>query len=117
MKFDNIHFILNPIAGNGKSKIAWTQIEEYLKQNKIPYFVHITENVGHAKTIAEELTSVSNTSNLLICVGGDGTLGEIINGFINFDKHLLSVIPSSGSGNDFASCTNIPNTGYLDSVK
>ena len=58
---------------------------------------------------ATELTKtlISNGATTIVVVGGDGTLHEVINGFDNFDKVSLGIIPC-GTGNDFASALNLP---------
>lgn len=68
--------------------------------------VHRTQNRGHAKKIAEELTSC-NEECAIVVMGGDGTLHEVINGIKNFEKCSLGLIPS-GTGNDFAEAAGIP---------
>ena len=40
-------------------------------------------------------------------MGGDGTLHEILNGFVDFEKNNLGLIPF-GTGNDFAAVAKIP---------
>lgn len=103
-----IDFIINPIAGgkNGKRmKKAVETIKSRLNERKAEYTFHYTEKKGDAKTITEKLTA--NGAQIIAVVGGDGTLHEVINGFSNFDKTAMGIIPC-GTGNDFAATLKIP---------
>lgn len=103
-----LNIIYNPIAGgkNGKKmKKTVSLIEKCLNGKKIEYAMHPTEYKGHAKELTKNLTE--NGASTIIIVGGDGTLHEVINGFTNFDKCSLGLIPC-GTGNDFASVLNLP---------
>ena len=103
-----LDFIINPIAGgkHGKKtrKIA-SVLEQALKTKNVEYRFHLTTKKGHAKELTSTLINRGATD--IIVVGGDGTLHEVINGFKNFDKVNLGLIPC-GTGNDFASAVNIP---------
>lgn len=112
MKFNGranmLDFIINPIAGGKrgkKSKSAVSAIETHLINRSASYNFHFTEYKGHAVTLTEEL--IKNGATDIIVVGGDGTLHEVINGFSNFEKVNLGLIPC-GTGNDFAFALNLP---------
>lgn len=70
------------------------------------YEILLTRREGDAKAHAERITSDGN-SNILVALGGDGTLHDIINGFKNFESNSLGLIPL-GTGNDFAATAKIP---------
>ena len=104
-----LHFICNPFAGgkNGeKIKNAIARIQDYLIANKIGYQIYFTPEEHGSKSKTEEL--IKNGAEIIIAVGGDGTLHEVINGFSNFENVSLGLIPC-GTGNDFASAVNIPS--------
>ncbi len=103
-----LDFIVNPIAGGKhgkKTRQTVSVIEKTLVEKNVPYNVHFTRRVGHAKSITDSLIKKGATD--IIVVGGDGTLHEVINGFSHFDKVNLGLIPC-GTGNDFASAVKIP---------
>lgn len=103
-----LDFIINPSAGgkDGKKiKKALPQIEKYLIENKVEYLIHMTKRPNQATEMTESL--IKNGATDIIVVGGDGTLHEVINGFSNFEKVNLGIIPC-GTGNDFASALNLP---------
>ena len=82
-------FIINPISGKGKkSRIAKLLQSEGHK-------VVFTEYAGHAETIAREADE-----DIVVAVGGDGTVNEVARGLVGRDK-VLGIIPC-GSGDGLA---------------
>lgn len=100
------HFIVNIRGGSGKAFLKWQKIVKLLKKEKVEYKAHITQYAGHASEIARELSSGSETVNLVV-VGGDGAINEVVNGIKDFSKIRLGLIPT-GSGNDFSRGLKIP---------
>ena len=103
-----LDFIVNPLAGGKKGKKikrAVNIITEKLKNLNIDFHFHYTEYPKHAVTLAAELIKSGATD--IIVVGGDGTLHEVLNGFSDFDRVNLGLIPC-GTGNDFAAAAGIP---------
>lgn len=103
-----LDFIINPIAGkkHGKktNKVA-DKVKNYLTEKGIEFTLHYTERKNHAKELTSDL--IKNGATDIIVVGGDGTLHEVINGFSNFEKVNMGLIPC-GTGNDFAKTLGIP---------
>ncbi|MBU5590724.1 diacylglycerol kinase family lipid kinase [Clostridium sp. MSJ-4] len=91
-------FVINPIAGRGKSLTYIDKIKEIFKDRDEEYIIEITERKGHAVQLVKEYTSKEDYR--VYAIGGDGTLNEVLNGMINSNSSL-SVIPC-GTGNDFA---------------
>ena len=104
-----LDFIINPCAGGGhrrkKSKLAVKIIETKLKNTGVDFAFHFTEYPKHAVSIAKDLIEKGATD--IIVVGGDGTLHEVLNGFSDFDRVNLGIIPC-GTGNDFANAIGVP---------
>ena len=100
------HFIVNPIAKGGKLKKEWPRLEKLIESKVDAYKVHFTNYHGHATEIVSNLT-IANEEIIIIAVGGDGTINEVINGIVNYDKTRLGYIPF-GSGMDFARGNGIP---------
>lgn len=100
MKF---HFIINPIAGKSEYQEVITFLAGY--KYEIPSFeyeVYLTQKAGHAKLIA---ASIQTAGDVVVSVGGDGTLNEIVNGLQ--DECILGVVPN-GTGNDFSAMLDYP---------
>ncbi|WP_225744283.1 diacylglycerol kinase family protein [Marinilactibacillus sp. Marseille-P9653] len=101
-------YILNEHSRNGHK--ALKQIKQYSDELDYTYTVHKTQYPGHAFELARSLAPKLSTHNLLVVVGGDGTLSEVINGLESKNADCpIGYIPT-GSGNDFARSHNIPLT-------
>lgn len=111
MKRLKTQVIVNPESAKGETRKRWTQIREGLK-----HFVHefqyvFTERPLQAIDLAR--ASLREGTELIIGVGGDGTLNEIANGFYDGEKPVnaeatLGIIPS-GSGCDLMRSLQIPS--------
>ena len=103
-----LDLIVNPIAGGKKGKKLLKTLKKimaHLAERKIEYAVHVAKEHKSSRTKTQEL--IQNGATDIIAVGGDGTLHEVINGFSNFEKVNLGIIPC-GTGNDFAATINLP---------
>lgn len=97
-----IHFIVNPNAKSGHGKRVWALVEQTLQQREdVEYEVHKTTRVLEAMEIAKKLCAEETEGFIIVPVGGDGTLNEVICGLdLQCKDVLLGYIPT-GSGNDF----------------
>ncbi|KAB3532209.1 diacylglycerol/lipid kinase family protein [Alkaliphilus serpentinus] len=95
-------FIVNPASGKGKPLDRLKIIKETMEKEGCMYRIQLTEGVGHAKKLAEEAKE-----DVIVAVGGDGTINEIANGVKNGNK-IIGLLPS-GTGNDFVRSLNIPS--------
>ncbi|PLR77118.1 lipid kinase [Bacillus sp. V3-13] len=98
-------FIVNKAAGNGKALKVWYQIEKMLNEKNVFYSVHFTQKPTHATELVRELVHNEKVS-VMVAVGGDGTIQEVVNGLIGTNIPL-GIIPA-GSGNDFSRGLGIP---------
>jgi diacylglycerol kinase (ATP) len=100
----NILFIINPISG-GKDKLSIPDlIDANLDRSKFNANYRFTSYPGHAAEIVEE--TVSMNFDIIVAVGGDGTINEI--GAKVMQQHkVLGIIPY-GSGNGLARFLKIP---------
>lgn len=103
-----IYFIINPKARNGYCFKIWKKIEALLETEKVTYLAFFTEYSGHAKFLANQIASQNHNQKLIVAVGGDGTIHEVMNGIVNFKNITLGFIPG-GSGNDFSRGFHIPS--------
>jgi YegS/Rv2252/BmrU family lipid kinase len=102
--------IVNPNAGNGKGLKDWSVISSYLQKSGLVFSERFTEKKGHAIDIASY--AILNGYRKIICVGGDGTLNEIVNGVFTQSscpthEITLGLIPV-GTGNDWGRMFGIP---------
>lgn len=68
------------------------------------YSIKVTTKPGEAKTWAQD--AVNSSFDIIIAVGGDGTVNEVFSGIINSDK-ILGIVPA-GTGNDLARALKLP---------
>jgi diacylglycerol kinase (ATP) len=100
----NILFIINPISGGkNKSKLPLL-IDRLLDPSKFTANYSFTEYAGHAAELAEE--AANNNYDIIVAVGGDGTINEVASKVYEFKK-VLGIIPF-GSGNGLARFLKIP---------
>lgn len=101
------YFIVNPNACSGLGEKIWKKTERRLQRSGIEYRAMITQRQGDARSFAQQLTQNCREPQILVAVGGDGTVNEMLDG-ISFDGPVaLGYIPA-GSGNDLARSLKLP---------
>ncbi len=105
-----LYFIVNPISGNGKSLKVFPELEKYLNEKHIKYEALYTKYKGHAIELVQEVVLKAH-DQIIVVVGGDGTLNEVING-LQTNVIPIGYIPT-GTGNDYAREMNIPKDPLL----
>ena len=94
----NVLLIINPRAGRAKVKASLFDIVDTFTEHGMRVTVEVTKYGGHARDIAKYITT---EFDMVVCVGGDGTLNEVIAGMIESGKNIpIGYIPA-GSTNDF----------------
>lgn len=90
-----ILFIANPLSGGKDKKTILKDIDAAIdRQRFAPSFVY-TERPGHATSLAR-----NDEADIVVAVGGDGTVSEVAQGLVGTDK-VLGIIPC-GSGDGLA---------------
>lgn len=103
-------FIVNPHAGNGSTGRNWPEIERLSKAHLGDFSTNFTQGPLEAETFAAR--AVADGSRLVVCIGGDGTFNEVVNGVMAGAKHgpsdiSIGFIPD-GTGCDFVKTAAIP---------
>lgn len=107
-----ILFVINPISG-GKSKYNFPdKIDKYLDKSKFDSECVFTEYRGHGSLLTSD--AIKNGVDILVAVGGDGTINEVASEVEGTDK-LMGIIPF-GSGNGLARSLGIP-LGDVQAIK
>jgi diacylglycerol kinase (ATP) len=116
-----IAFIVNPNAAMGTVKREWPMIQDMAKYRLGMCQAFLTAGPGHATTLTRRALEQGN--KVVVCVGGDGTLNEVVNGFMGEDGPLrpgvtLGFIPR-GTGCDFIRTVPVPKEldKALDAIK
>jgi len=110
MVLKRITFIVNPNSANGATGRQWPKICLKAKDRLGSFEVLITTGPGDATRLTRQ--AVLSGVDIVVCVGGDGTLNEVINGLMNEkgsleSEVLLGYIPR-GTGCDLAKSLPVP---------
>lgn len=99
-----ILFIVNPISGGRDKRRIPGLIEKHLDKNIYEYRISYTERVEHGYMLAK--AAVKDNYDVIVAVGGDGTVNEVSKAIINTNV-VLGIIPF-GSGNGLARSLKVP---------
>ncbi len=107
-------FIINPAAGSGGTKKLLKTITKEIYARDRSSNIMLTHHSLHAVSLTRE--AIKSGSSRIIVIGGDGTLNEVVNGFLDKNgkplnnKACIAMIPS-GTGSDF--CRSIDSAKNL----
>ncbi len=100
--------IINPTAGAGATAKRWPQVMGLLKDIGLRFEYDFTDAPGHATELAR--SAVEQGYELVVSVGGDGTVNEIVNGLYDaggIGDTMLGII-NAGTGGDYIRTIGIP---------
>ena len=90
-----IDFIVNPVSGGKDKKKVLAAIDRFIDRSVFSYEVRTTGKPGDATAWARE-----SGADIVVAVGGDGTVSEVALGLLGTEK-ALGIIPC-GSGDGLA---------------
>ncbi len=94
--------VVNPRSGGGKTGQTFSSMRGTIERALGSVEVRMTERTGHAMALAEE--AALSGAPLVVAVGGDGTLNEVVNGLMNAKsqgKESELGLIAQGTGGDF----------------
>ena len=102
--------ILNPRAAGGKTARRWPEFAAAMEGRLGALRTLETERPGHATDLARQ--ALQDGAEIVIAVGGDGTINEVVNGFFVEDMPVsegarLGYVPM-GTGGDFQRTVQLP---------
>ena len=100
---DKALFIINPISGTGKQGAFLSVLSQVFDNTKYLYDTVYTEYGGHATELSRQAV---NKYSLVVAVGGDGTVNEVVKGLDDSDC-VMGIVPV-GSGNGLARHLRLP---------
>lgn len=112
------HLLINQAAGSGHGAKVSEKIIQRLTDQHQSFTTYLTEAAGDERVIAESLATdvlkpwtgvLEESFPLLIVIGGDGTLHQVLNQFYLMDLDLPVAYIPAGSGNDFARGIGLPS--------
>src|SRR5438093_2377 len=110
----DIIFIVNPASANGKMRRRWKTYERAFRRDLGTAFaVRTTDHPGHAIDLTR--AALGEGATTIVSVGGDGTLNEIVNGFLRHRESARKTdanlaVFSVGTGADFVRTLPMPQT-------
>lgn len=102
--------IINPTSGNGSSKKNWPKIKALLETHQFTFEFAFTKYSTHSINLVHD--ALNRHIKNFICIGGDGTLHNMVNGImtqkeVSTSEINIGIIPI-GTGNDWVKTHNIP---------
>lgn len=102
--------ICNRRSGRGSVARALPLVEEALKERDLGYELHHTEHPGHAIELTR--SALDRGIRLVVAVGGDGTIHEVVNGMMEEDRAVVTGatlgVVAAGTGSDFIKTFGLP---------
>ena len=105
-------FLVNPASDNGATGKRWPELAHRAARLGLSGETLFSERPGHLIELARQ--AVDGGATLLVAVGGDGTLNEVVNGIAGRDVDLATI--PLGTGMDFGRTYGIP-TKFEDAVR
>lgn len=99
--------IVNPMAGKSMYKEGFGDAVAILAQGGYEVTVRFTEGSGHACLLAGQL---GEQYDVVACIGGDGTLSEVMEGVAGLEKQPLIGYFPLGTANDVATTLKLPKS-------
>lgn len=100
-----MQIIVNPTSRKGRAEKLTQLVTSALDDLNITYTLKYTSRPGEATEIAKAAADLNE--DMLLCIGGDGTVSETAGGLVNSNT-VLGIIPA-GTGDDFARYLGIPS--------
>ncbi|MEP6910678.1 MAG: diacylglycerol kinase family protein [Actinomycetota bacterium] len=99
-------FLVNPAADNGATGKRWPEIARLAAERGLSGDTLLSERPGHLVELARE--AAADGARLLVAVGGDGTVNEVVNGIAGLEGVELAIL-HRGTGGDFVRTFGIPH--------
>jgi diacylglycerol kinase (ATP) len=97
-------FLVNPASGNGATGKRWPELAHRASLLGLSGETLLSERPGHLIELARR--AVDDGAKVVVAVGGDGTLNEVVNGVAGRDVELATI--PLGTGMDFGRTYGIP---------
>jgi diacylglycerol kinase (ATP) len=111
MKTNYVDIIINPAAGNRKAlRLAQTLLQKIKSRSDFEIHISVTKEKDEATFITRR--AILEGALMIIALGGDGTINEVVNGFFSQGKPInyeceLGII-NCGTGGGLARALNLP---------
>ncbi len=106
-----VKVLLNPYSNRWNARRRWPEAESALKAAGVEFSLDVSERAGWPEPLA--VRAVQDGFETVVVAGGDGTIGEVVNGLAKgWDPKQpfpvkVGILPM-GSANDFAFAVGLP---------
>ena len=105
-----VAFLVNPASANGRTGRQWPELARRAAERGLDGPAFLSQRGGHLVQLTQE--AASQGAELLVIVGGDGTVNEVARGLLQRYElgegvPDIAVIPQ-GTGRDFARTFSLP---------
>jgi YegS/Rv2252/BmrU family lipid kinase len=102
--------VVNPQSAGGKTERRWPELRAQIQDAFGAFDERFTAGAGDATTMTRE--ALRGGADLVVAVGGDGTINECVNGFFDdkgaiAPKAAFGIVPA-GTGGDFIKTLGVP---------
>lgn len=103
---DRVVFLVNPASANGSTGRRWPELAHAAAAAGLAGDTLMSERAGHLGELAR--SAARSGATLLVVVGGDGSVNEVVNGIADLDDAPPIAIVPRGTGWDFVRTFRIP---------
>src|SRR5437868_5254523 len=102
--------VVNPHSAGGKTERRWPELRATIQEAYGAFEERFTHAAGDATDMTREALRAG--AELVVAVGGDGTINEVVNGFFDGETAVsptasFGIVPA-GTGGDFIKTLGIP---------
>jgi diacylglycerol kinase (ATP) len=101
-----VTFLVNPASANGSTARRWPELARRAAAAGLEGDALFSEHAGHLAELAR--AAAESGSDLLVVVGGDGSVNEVANGLLDVPDPPEIAIVARGTGWDFVRTFGIP---------
>jgi diacylglycerol kinase (ATP) len=101
-------FLVNPASANGSTGRRWPELARRAAAAGLAGDTLFSERPGHLAELAREAALAG--AELLVVVGGDGSVNEVANGLVGLDRRPDVAVVPRGTGWDFSRTFAIPRS-------
>ena len=105
MQSERVVFLVNPASAGGSTGRRWPEIAHRAAALGLSGDALISQEAGQLGALAKQ--AIEGGATLLVVVGGDGSVNEVVNGVAGSHRVEVAVIPR-GTGWDFVRTYGIP---------
>ncbi len=104
--YHNALLIVNPVAGQARGERLGAQMKAALKKHGVVCTVRRTQGEGDAMRLSR--SAAADGFDLIVAIGGDGTLSEVVSGQARTDTKVPVAIVPAGTANVVAIALALP---------